>query len=401
MTLVYEVDHLSTFGVELRRRRIEANRSLATFSKEIHYCKSHLSKVETGVKPPSRDFAQRCDAALHADGELARLARPRRGGGQSPPVAESDAHWSPTFWLPTPATPLAPDDPETLAECWHIFEHIRTLGQRCAPDQLVPWLARWTETLCRQTRHRQSLLFASRLAEFTGWMFQEMGDDDASIRWTNQAVRLAAAAGDQQLSAYRHVRLAEVALYRNESRTMIELAKLAQAEQSTPRVHGLAALREAQGHAIDGNYDECHSALDRAASFMDQSCAPDPALPTLGTSTVVNPIPTVRAWCMHDLGHPREAVDILTPEFGRIPPRAQRARARYGVRLALACASMHEIERSCALLEPLLETLPRLDSATIRTDLRKVAATLSRWASDRSVRAITPRITAALHPRLR
>ena len=51
------------FGAELRLRRQEAGMTLEELSRKIHYSKSHLSKVETGAKNPSRDVARACDAA--------------------------------------------------------------------------------------------------------------------------------------------------------------------------------------------------------------------------------------------------------------------------------------------------------------------------------------------------
>ena len=65
---------LIVFGTELRRRRMQSGLSLADLSRLVHYSKSHLSKVENGLKPPSIDLARRCDAAIGCDGALARLA---------------------------------------------------------------------------------------------------------------------------------------------------------------------------------------------------------------------------------------------------------------------------------------------------------------------------------------
>ncbi|GAA1985367.1 hypothetical protein GCM10009838_54630 [Catenulispora subtropica] len=38
----------------------------------LHYSKGYLSKVENGVKPPTQEFALRCEQVLNADGELFR-----------------------------------------------------------------------------------------------------------------------------------------------------------------------------------------------------------------------------------------------------------------------------------------------------------------------------------------
>jgi transcriptional regulator with XRE-family HTH domain len=83
----------SDFGSQLRSLRVETGISLAALSRNVHYSKSYLSKVENGLKVPGVDLARRCDAALGADGALAALVPdPRRIDG--PPAAESAAIWA-------------------------------------------------------------------------------------------------------------------------------------------------------------------------------------------------------------------------------------------------------------------------------------------------------------------
>src|SRR5262249_37526298 len=82
------------FGIELRRRRLEAGLSLTEFSNRIHYSKGYLSRIETGAKPAGSDFARRCDAALDAGGELARLApEPVGPRGRTPFPDEDGQVW--------------------------------------------------------------------------------------------------------------------------------------------------------------------------------------------------------------------------------------------------------------------------------------------------------------------
>ncbi|MDJ0385172.1 helix-turn-helix domain-containing protein [Streptomyces sp. G-G2] len=80
------------FAAELRRMRQLRKMSLSGLARTIHYSKGYLSKIENGGKPPTPDLARRCDEALDAGGELARLVpaqrqepgsapRPGSGGG--------------------------------------------------------------------------------------------------------------------------------------------------------------------------------------------------------------------------------------------------------------------------------------------------------------------------------
>lgn len=69
------LDHgaLSLFAEELRRARGRAGLSQEQVGDEIGYSGSLVGMVETGRRPPSLDFAERCDAALDTGGLLARV----------------------------------------------------------------------------------------------------------------------------------------------------------------------------------------------------------------------------------------------------------------------------------------------------------------------------------------
>ncbi|MFD3587079.1 helix-turn-helix domain-containing protein [Streptomyces sp. NPDC058683] len=64
------------FAEALRVRREAAELSLAELARRVHYSKSYLSRVENGLRPPGRLLAERCDAALRADGALLALLPP-------------------------------------------------------------------------------------------------------------------------------------------------------------------------------------------------------------------------------------------------------------------------------------------------------------------------------------
>ncbi|MFJ7203936.1 helix-turn-helix domain-containing protein [Streptomyces sp. NPDC098789] len=75
------------FPAELRRMRQLRKMSLSALARSVHYSKGYLSKIENGGKPPTPDLARRCDEALDAGGELARLVpaqRPAAGAAARP-----------------------------------------------------------------------------------------------------------------------------------------------------------------------------------------------------------------------------------------------------------------------------------------------------------------------------
>ena len=59
-----------SFGMQLRTLRTARGLSLADLAQLVHYSKGHLSRVETGAKPPSDKLAESCDDVLNAGGQL-------------------------------------------------------------------------------------------------------------------------------------------------------------------------------------------------------------------------------------------------------------------------------------------------------------------------------------------
>ena len=341
----------------------------------------------------------------------------------------------------------APAGGTTLTTLWTRFRQDRELGRVASPRILLPTLAARTRAVrglaSASGRRRRSglLLVGARYAEYTGWMTQEAGDLAAAEWWTSLAVRMAASAGETDMAAYAFVRRGLIALYRGDARQTIDLARRAQSGRLPERIRGLAAQREAQGHALAGSYRQCRDALDRAAASFARADAQRPDPPALGTpalvpstsgpsmlgpstsgpstsgpstsgpstsgpstsgpsmlgpSTLADPVAVVTGWCLFDLARPGESADLLEREIAGLPTTARRARARYGVRLARAHAAAGEVDRACALTGALLDDIAAVDSATVRVDLRLLARTLARWRQHGPVRELSPRLAGAL-----
>ncbi|MFF4407335.1 helix-turn-helix domain-containing protein [Streptomyces sp. NPDC001404] len=67
-------DDTPRFGEELKRLRLAAGWSQAELALRTNYTKPHISKVETGTRAPTPEFARACDKALDASGRLVKLA---------------------------------------------------------------------------------------------------------------------------------------------------------------------------------------------------------------------------------------------------------------------------------------------------------------------------------------
>lgn len=410
-----------TFGTELRRLRGKAGLSLAQLAARVHYSKGYLSKIENGLKNPPFDLGLRCDAALGTNETLTRLAIPRPSAA---PLSEADGggdvwlmnlapggkSWFRTLnrrdVLVTGAASMiggkglasAAGERSTLDAFVAMFDQLRQLGQTTSPGVVLPSLIAQTHTLrelAASGAQREFLVLGARYAEYAGWMSQEAGDDQSALWWTGHAVEMAKAGGDEDLAAYSLVRRALVTFYRGDPVRTVALAQQAQ-EQTVPgRIRGLAAQREAQGHALAGDFDRCFRSLDRASELLAAHPA-ESGSPVLGPTNLADPAAMARGWCLHDLGRPLEAAEALDQQISRLPARAMRSQARYGVRRVLAYAAANEVEHACDLLTPLLGVVDLVASATVQHDLRKVAKSLSRFHAHPRVRDVYPSLTASL-----
>ncbi|MFI9722273.1 helix-turn-helix domain-containing protein [Streptomyces sp. NPDC052396] len=409
------VEGLQDFGQELRRRRQAAGMSLARLGTLVHYSKAQLSKVERGLKRPTPELARLCDVRLAADGALAGLV-PVRPCPAPPPDAGAQGWYHPLgrrqlvfagaasalgVGIAAPAAASELGEPAVLEIARSLFDQFRKLGQVVGPALVLPALTAQTHSLrdlALQAGHRGGpglLSLTSRFAEYAGWMAQEAGDEPGALRWTGRAVELAAAAGDRDFAAYGLVRQALVTFYRDDSARTIALSHRARAGTRHPRIAGLAAQQEAQGHALAGDYDACMRSLEEARELLAR---PDdrPDEPVIGTSHLPDPVQAATGWCLHDLGCPRQAAALLDQVTARIPEHALRMRARFGVRRALAHAAAGEVEQACVVTRELLQPLALVRSATIGTDLRRLAHALSRHDAVPAVRELSPELNVCL-----
>jgi DNA-binding XRE family transcriptional regulator len=420
-------------GAELRRYRNAAGLSLADLARRVHYSRGHLSRIENGRHVAGVELIRRCDAALGAGGRLAALAEPPAGSvplgagecdgdtwvmgmtadgtGWAVPMSRREAlSGGVSSWLGLQLAPVLPSNAAALRPVldgfWDLYDQVRRLGQLAGPGMVLPMVLAQTQVVrgmaagAGAPERAELLRLAARYAEFGGWMAQESGDDRIALACTRDAVSLASAAGDRELTAHACVRQALITLYAGDAAQTVELAGRARFESGvSARIRGLAALRVAQGYAVGGDENGCRKALDKGRELLDEARG-ETGEPLLGPTTVTDMTAVVAGWCEHDLGRPGRAVDILVPEFNRISETSRRARARYGCRLALAYLGTGEVGLACSLLEDLIADIEVVDSATIRADLRRCARSLPYWRSNSHARDLSARLPAVLRVRI-
>jgi hypothetical protein len=390
-----------SFGAQLRECRDAAGISMGKLSRLVNYSKGYLSKIENDLKPPNPTVARLCDAALGADGRLIAAVRAQRTLDRRQVLAAGTMLALTGGVTLTGGLRPAVDD-SVLDGIRASFEQLRVLGTRTSPVVVLESLRAHVGTVTAlaggnpEPIRSRLLLLAARIAEHTGWMSQEAGDEPGALAWTRRASELARAGGDTEIESYAFVREAGLALYRHDPLSTIDLAQQAQrVGRPAARTLALALRREAQGHALAGDRYACESAMDHAIELLAKSTSDD-RYPVLG-STAPDPIGLARGWALCDLGLTAEAAAVLDLELARLPELSRRNRARFGVRRSLAHALAGEIDQSCLTMAGTLDDVARVDSATVRMDLRDLARTLGRWRGHRTVREIHPSLSRVLH----
>jgi transcriptional regulator with XRE-family HTH domain len=400
---------IQSFGPELRRLRLEAGYTLSRFGQLVAYSTGHLSKVERGIARPSVMLARQCDAVLGANGRLQQLATidapdERHLMDRRELLMIGATSVAGSWFMSDPVSPWL-EQTLPVEEMFLLqFNQARQLGQRTDPAVVLRLVEAQTRTVIElavrsgAVLQQRLLLCAARFAEYAGWMAQESGDNQVALSWTADAVMLAQSAGDRDLASYALVRRALVSLYRADAAQTVGLAVQAQDSALPPRIRGLAAQREAQGHALAGNVRACLSSLDRARGLLASEDARTDGEPVIGTSNLADPVAMVSGWCLYDLGRPMQAAEILDQECSRIDPKALRTRTRYGMRRALAYAAAGEPEHACGIAADLLDISMAVRSATVESDIRKLSAQLGRFQWNRAVRDLQPGLARALSP---
>lgn len=403
-----------SFGELLRESRIAAGLSIGQLAKRVHYSKGYLSKIENDLKLPHDTMARLCDGVLDAGGSLIDAARAVRDQAVEQ-AADAGlaldrrqvlaAGTGTVLGMALSGGPRPAPDERVVEGMRTSFEHLRTLGMQTSPvvvlEPLIA-LVRTVHALAYENPEpirARLLLLAARIAEYTGWMSQEAGDEQGALSWTRHASELARAGGDREIVSYALVREAGLALYRQDAVGTIELAKQAQrVDRAGPRTLALAARREAQGHALAGDRGSFDRAMDHAAHLFAESVPDTRAYPVLG-STAPDLAELARGWSLCDLGRTTEAAAVLDRELVRLPVASRRSRARFGARRSLALALAGEIDQSCATLTGTLDDAAHTDSATVRTELRELSRTLGRWHNHGAVRNVYPELRRVLQQR--
>ncbi len=113
--------------------------------------------------------------------------------------------------------------------------------------------------------------------ECLSWMVQESGDPAGAMYWVDRAQQWAGLGHWPEMTAYTHVRRSTLA--RNGAGDGPAAAENAtealQVPGAPPRITAEAGKQLAYGHALTGQRDKCHYALDQVASLFERASTED------------------------------------------------------------------------------------------------------------------------------
>jgi len=281
--------------------------------------------------------------------------------------------------------------PETLAYLKRHLQDQYAADNLLGPRVMLPGVVEHLETIKRLRAGAtgqeldELLSLGAGYAEFAGWLSHDAGDYAGAATWCGTALEMAEAAGDDVMAAFAMMRRAAAAISSREGAYAARLAGRVQRYDSpeTIRVRAIAALTEANGHAINSNPGEADRALDLAAGLVEQAAVmavaeKDPTVIRYCEIPLYESIS--KAKCHLELGRATEAIESFRVVLDTLPPDYHRDRGQYLARLTQSYVLGEQPEAACVAGEESLAIALETGSARTIGDLRRTVPDMaSRW----------------------
>ena len=396
-----------SYGAEIRRARNACGLSQRDLAELVGTSHVYISKIENGQAVGTLYAARQLDRKLGAAGELLKLFR--LAANQAPRRAVIPG----TAVLDAAARIDTSDDVEAvIAAATARLEHLRRVRHLVGPAEVVDdVVANLVEVEAAAARASITLTRAARIvqahnAEFLSWLAEELSEPAAMREWMAFAVRIGADDGDTSVAAYAAIRRSATALRAGDPSTALAQAQAALAVPNLPlRLRRIALHREARASARAGDREGFRRAMDSYRGLVDGPA--DPPSESRSWGPVSDPVVArsrlAEATGLMDLEEFRAAADVFAtampaafPTDDQANPSLAHARVRFAIREATAYAHVHECERAADVIESFLPAVQG-EAATVREDLRRLAAILSRRRAAR-LRELTPDVLAVARP---
>ncbi len=334
--------------------------------------KTQVSMFENGRRDPGSDYqAIFCEVYQATRVEL----------GLALETAPSQLDALPT--LPSPRA-LAPTvTPEIVGYLQSVWVQHAQAEPLVGPRFLVPAVQSQVpliEQLCMDASgpiRNDVLRVGARYAEFLGWLYQDTGDSQAAMLWTNRALDYAYELDDPTLSAYVFQRRSNIAAEAGQAGYAIGLANAAlkQAQKLPHQVHAVALRARANSFALLGEADDSARALDEARTLADLGGDEEGLAPYCSVAY----IDMEAASCAIQLRRPQEAVKTLEQSLTHWPAEQQRDRGLCLARLATAYAQLGDVEGAYNAGSQAVSIAQATGSARILAELGRLQSHLAPW----------------------
>jgi hypothetical protein len=181
----------------------------------------------------------------------------------------------------------------------------------------------------------------ARWTEFAAFLSNDTGDSRHRDAWTERALQLGVAAGDQDIVALARMRQGQWAIQRLDARQAVAFAEDAlRIPGTSAQTRARCALRAAQGHALANDAASCERLLADASKAADTlATAPGAVTPSNVRAN------EARCWGWMK---PRRAIPLYEAVMREWPRNQMRDGGLHQARLALACAATGEHDRAKA-----------------------------------------------------
>ncbi|MEU6587004.1 hypothetical protein [Nocardia sp. NPDC046763] len=344
---------------------------------------STIARYKKGVHRPSERSRDVLVAVLS---KLANRDVSAEELGYTTPEPRTSEFFIPELSLVRPGIVTLAQEPIDPAFVGHLqlmlTEHVRMdalAGPRYILDTLRSQLI-LVEELCGKARGamRASLLEVSaRFCEFAGWLYQDSGDLQASLYWTNQGMDYAEELGDNHLMSYILMRKSNILTEAGRGAQGLGLANAAlrRWEDITPELRAVALRQLANAHALFGEADECRRALDTAMAQVLDADPDDPGrLAKYCTPSYIE-MEAAQSWVL--LGRPERAIETYNLGLADWPVSQRRDQGLCAARLASACVRVGEFEQATLAGAKAIELTQLSPSARSMGVLRDLSRQLS------------------------
>lgn len=254
---------MSAFSAELERLRSAHGYSYAALARRAHYSKPYVYELAQGRKPPTREAANRLDAALDAGGALAALA--------GRPPADLPL-WTPGM-TPEPGRPLDDTDVTVLrATLSGLIQMDTAMGGASVLDPAVRAFRTASERLAVHGTRGGAADMQAAVADLgicASWVAADSADRQMARTLGLEALALAEFSGETRLRRFLISQLSMIAEHAGRGAEALAWAERALADDpADPRVRAMFLMRRARALGKLGATSDALAAWDQAEQLL-------------------------------------------------------------------------------------------------------------------------------------